>query len=181
MPAIPSHVRGGRFIGWGTALGEKVVTNDDLSRTMDTNDAWIRERTGIEHDGRQITAIHYNLFRRQLKLTELIAATFQERDTLKVWTDLVEAAAAGPEPEKDEAPSRRDLLPHWREELRKLAANVEPTPRPRNMKPSCEIVEYAQTRFMSYWAMPIVAARIAVRPPTQATVSRAWGWRSKSG
>ena len=48
MPATPSHVRGGRFIGWGTALGEKVVTNDDLSRTMDTNDAWIRERTGIE-------------------------------------------------------------------------------------------------------------------------------------
>lgn len=48
MPATPSHVRGGRFIGWGTALGEKVVTNDDLSLTMDTNDEWIRERTGIE-------------------------------------------------------------------------------------------------------------------------------------
>ena len=48
MPAVPPHVRGGRFIGWGTALGEKVVTNDDLSRTMDTNDEWIRERTGIE-------------------------------------------------------------------------------------------------------------------------------------
>lgn len=77
------------------------------------------------HARRQITAVHYNLFRRQLKLTELIAATFQERDTLKVWTDLVEAAAAGPEPEKDDAPSRRDVLPHWREELRKLAANVK--------------------------------------------------------
>ena len=47
MPAIPAHVRGARFTGWGTALGHKVVTNDDLAATMDTNDEWIRERTGI--------------------------------------------------------------------------------------------------------------------------------------
>lgn len=76
------------------------------------------------HARRQLTAVHYNLFRRQLKLTELVAATFQERDTLKVWTELVAAAAAGPEPTTDDAPSRRDLLPGWREELRRLAANV---------------------------------------------------------
>ena len=48
MPAIPSHVKGARFTGWGTALGHKTVTNDDLSKTMDTSDQWIRERTGIE-------------------------------------------------------------------------------------------------------------------------------------
>lgn len=48
MPKIPSNVRGARFTGWGTALGHKTVTNDDLAATMDTNDAWIRERTGIE-------------------------------------------------------------------------------------------------------------------------------------
>ncbi|MEY4081324.1 MAG: 3-oxoacyl-[acyl-carrier-protein] synthase [Actinomycetota bacterium] len=48
MPAIPAHVRGARFTGWGTALGRRVVTNDDLAQTMDTSDAWIRERTGIE-------------------------------------------------------------------------------------------------------------------------------------
>ena len=47
MPAIPSNIRGARFTGWGTALGHKVVTNDDLAATMDTNDEWIRERTGI--------------------------------------------------------------------------------------------------------------------------------------
>jgi 3-oxoacyl-[acyl-carrier-protein] synthase-3 len=33
--------------GWGAALPEKIVTNDDLAATMDTNDAWIQERTGI--------------------------------------------------------------------------------------------------------------------------------------
>ena len=33
--------------GWGIAVPDKVVTNDDLSITLDTNDAWIQERTGI--------------------------------------------------------------------------------------------------------------------------------------
>ncbi len=47
MPKIPSHVRGARFTGWGTALGHKIVTNHDLEKTMDTSDEWIRERTGI--------------------------------------------------------------------------------------------------------------------------------------
>jgi len=37
-----------RIIGSGYALGEHLVTNDDLSRMMDTTDEWIRERTGIE-------------------------------------------------------------------------------------------------------------------------------------
>lgn len=47
MPGIPQGVRGAAFIGWGTALGHQTVTNDDLARTIDTNDQWIRERTGI--------------------------------------------------------------------------------------------------------------------------------------
>ena len=47
MPQIPSSARGARFIGWGTSLGHRVVTNDELTASMDTNDEWIRERTGI--------------------------------------------------------------------------------------------------------------------------------------
>jgi 3-oxoacyl-[acyl-carrier-protein] synthase III len=38
---------GVRFKGWGTAVPDRVVTNDDLSKTLDTSDAWITERTGI--------------------------------------------------------------------------------------------------------------------------------------
>jgi 3-oxoacyl-[acyl-carrier-protein] synthase-3 len=34
-------------IGWGMAVPRRVLTNDELSRTVDTSDAWIRERTGI--------------------------------------------------------------------------------------------------------------------------------------
>lgn len=33
--------------GWGAYLPERIVTNDMLAETVDTNDAWIRERTGI--------------------------------------------------------------------------------------------------------------------------------------
>jgi 3-oxoacyl-[acyl-carrier-protein] synthase-3 len=33
--------------GWGMSVPEKVLTNDDLSKLVDTNDEWIRERTGI--------------------------------------------------------------------------------------------------------------------------------------
>jgi 3-oxoacyl-[acyl-carrier-protein] synthase III len=32
MPVIPSSAIGARFIGWGTALPEKVVTNEELEQ-----------------------------------------------------------------------------------------------------------------------------------------------------
>ncbi|MEN8259875.1 MAG: beta-ketoacyl-ACP synthase III [Pseudomonadota bacterium] len=36
-----------RIIGTGGYLPEKVLTNDEISKTVDTSDAWIFERTGI--------------------------------------------------------------------------------------------------------------------------------------
>ena len=39
--------RGSRVLGIGSAQPEKIVTNDDLSKIMDTNDQWIRDRVGI--------------------------------------------------------------------------------------------------------------------------------------
>jgi 3-oxoacyl-[acyl-carrier-protein] synthase-3 len=41
-------VRGITITGWGIAVPDKVVTNDDLSVTLDTSDEWIVERTGIK-------------------------------------------------------------------------------------------------------------------------------------
>jgi 3-oxoacyl-[acyl-carrier-protein] synthase-3 len=38
---------GVRFKGWGIAVPDRIVTNDELSLTLDTSDAWITERTGI--------------------------------------------------------------------------------------------------------------------------------------
>src|SRR5678815_2400890 len=38
---------GATIIGTGSALPEKRLTNDDLSRMVETNDEWIVQRTGI--------------------------------------------------------------------------------------------------------------------------------------
>jgi 3-oxoacyl-[acyl-carrier-protein] synthase-3 len=37
-----------RILGVGHYVPERIVTNDDLSKIIDTNDAWIVERTGIK-------------------------------------------------------------------------------------------------------------------------------------
>ncbi|MES0344718.1 MAG: 3-oxoacyl-ACP synthase, partial [Anaerolineales bacterium] len=33
--------------GWGMAVPDRVLTNDDLAKMVDTNDEWILSRTGI--------------------------------------------------------------------------------------------------------------------------------------
>ena len=37
-----------KIAGIGYYVPERIVTNDDLSKVMDTNDEWIQERTGIK-------------------------------------------------------------------------------------------------------------------------------------
>lgn len=37
----------GRICGTGSYVPGKVLTNDDLAQMVETNDAWIQERTGI--------------------------------------------------------------------------------------------------------------------------------------
>jgi 3-oxoacyl-[acyl-carrier-protein] synthase-3 len=39
--------RSAQIVGWGMALPERIVTNHDLEKLMDTTDEWIRSRTGI--------------------------------------------------------------------------------------------------------------------------------------
>jgi 3-oxoacyl-[acyl-carrier-protein] synthase-3 len=35
------------IVGWGKCVPDKVVTNQELARTLNTSDEWIRDRTGI--------------------------------------------------------------------------------------------------------------------------------------
>lgn len=35
------------IIGWGSYLPDRILTNQELAKTVDTNDEWIRARTGI--------------------------------------------------------------------------------------------------------------------------------------
>lgn len=47
MKREPTVVRS-EILGTGYHVPDRVVTNEELTRYMDTSDAWIRERTGIE-------------------------------------------------------------------------------------------------------------------------------------
>ena len=40
-------MKGIRITGWGIAVPDKVVTNDDMALSLDTSNEWIVERTGI--------------------------------------------------------------------------------------------------------------------------------------
>jgi 3-oxoacyl-[acyl-carrier-protein] synthase-3 len=70
MPIIPTTARGGVITGWGTALPERVLTNDDLSKMMDTSDDWIRERTGIHqrHVGGTTASLSVESGRRAIEM-----------------------------------------------------------------------------------------------------------------
>lgn len=46
--SVGSERRYAQIIGWGHCVPEKVITNHDLEQIVETNDEWIRSRTGIE-------------------------------------------------------------------------------------------------------------------------------------
>ncbi|MFQ3568239.1 MAG: beta-ketoacyl-ACP synthase III [Aggregatilineales bacterium] len=59
MAADPKHSRSGNhhfgrekiyahIVGWGMAVPERVMTNEDLSAIVETSDEWIQARTGIK-------------------------------------------------------------------------------------------------------------------------------------
>lgn len=65
-----------RILGTGSYLPEKLLTNADLEKMVDTNDAWIVERTGIRHrhiaaDGQLTTDLALIAARRALEAAGL--------------------------------------------------------------------------------------------------------------
>jgi len=42
-----ASLQGATIVGTGSAIPPKIITNDDLTKQVDTNDEWIRTRTGI--------------------------------------------------------------------------------------------------------------------------------------
>ena len=45
-----------RITGWGSYAPERILTNADLEKLVDTSDEWIRSRTGIRE--RRVAAPH---------------------------------------------------------------------------------------------------------------------------
>ena len=48
MSPRPSAIRGATITGTGMYVPERVMTNFDLAKLVDTNDEWVVERTGID-------------------------------------------------------------------------------------------------------------------------------------
>ncbi len=67
-----------RIIATGSAVPEKIVTNDDLSRHMDTSDEWIRTRTGIRERRISEEAPEQKLFSLSREAAERAIAMAQE-------------------------------------------------------------------------------------------------------
>lgn len=103
------------FLGFGGYVPERIMTNDDWSKLVDTDDEWIRSRTGIERrrfaaEGESTADLAENAARVALKdagldgsdLDEIIVAT----DTPEVYTPdtaafLQTRLGAGPVPAFD--------------------------------------------------------------------------------
>ena len=73
--------------GWGRYAPGRVLTNDELSRMVDTSDEWIGQRTGILDrrvaDSRETTAVQESVWRPHGRLRDLLAEAdtlFQARD-----------------------------------------------------------------------------------------------------
>lgn len=65
------------------------------------------------HARRMLAAVHYNLFKRSLRLAELVAATYGEKDAVIVWRELVATLPDHP------------LAAEWRAELRRLEIGLK--------------------------------------------------------
>ncbi len=91
--------------GWGKCLPERILTNDDLAKQVDTSDEWIRSRTGIAArrvaDARETTASMAIRAARQalgvarlspLKLDLIIVATATPEQPIPATACLVQDA-----------------------------------------------------------------------------------------
>jgi len=74
-----------RIAGTGSYLPEKILTNADLERLVDTSDEWIRSRTGIERrhvaaPGETTTDLAEHAARRAMEAAQGMAKIISARD-----------------------------------------------------------------------------------------------------
>lgn len=78
--------------GWGMAVPEPVLTNDDLAKIVETNDQWIRERTGIRERHIARDQDHPSTLAVQASLKALEIANIRPTDL-----DLIICSTSSPE------------------------------------------------------------------------------------
>src|SRR5260221_5633031 len=85
--------------GLGVHVPEKVMTNDDLSKLVDTNDEWIVERTGIKErriaaDDEALTDICLPAARRALEMAKVAPASIDLLIVATVTPDMAFPSSA---------------------------------------------------------------------------------------
>lgn len=100
-----NHLRFAHIVGWGKAVPENAMTNEDLAAVVDTNDEWIRSRTGIEQryiaNERETTAsLGLKAAQNALEMTDILPAEL----------DLIVVATSTPE---NIFPSTASLIQNW--------------------------------------------------------------------
>ncbi len=97
--------RHAHVIGWGMAVPETVMTNDDLSSFVDTNDDWIFARTGIRqrfiaNEGESTATLAYRAAQQALEVADILPTDL----------DLIVVATSTPE---NIFPSTASLVQDW--------------------------------------------------------------------
>ena len=80
------------IVGWGKYIPPKVLTNEDLAKTVDTSDEWIVQRTGIRQ--RHIAGVKETAFSMGYAAAR---EALEKADILPTEVDLIICATATPE------------------------------------------------------------------------------------
>jgi 3-oxoacyl-[acyl-carrier-protein] synthase-3 len=93
------------IIGWGMALPERIMTNDDMSAIVETDDKWIVERTGIRE--RRIASEKESTATLALKAAQKALAV---ANILPIELDMIIVATSTPE---YIFPSTASIVQNW--------------------------------------------------------------------
>ncbi|MBL8165160.1 MAG: ketoacyl-ACP synthase III [Anaerolineae bacterium] len=104
LPASPTATYA-HIVGWGMAVPETVLTNQELEAIVETNDEWIRTRTGIHE--RRIAGERESTASLGLKAAR---KALQISNLLPTDIDLIIVATSTPE---NIFPSTASLIQHW--------------------------------------------------------------------
>jgi 3-oxoacyl-[acyl-carrier-protein] synthase-3 len=87
-----SSRRRAHIVGWGMAIPDTVLTNDDLAKMVDTSDEWIRQRTGVVE--RHVAGEKETTFTLSLEAAQ---AALEVADLSPVRLDLIIVATVTPD------------------------------------------------------------------------------------
>ncbi len=110
-----------------SARAAEAAAGPERSREFDATvtDLKILAQLARFHSRRALAAVHYNLFKRGLKLPELVAATYGEKDAVAAWRELVAIAGDRYAPDLAMGARNHNLCGHWRDELKRLEASLK--------------------------------------------------------